>query len=337
MIRLGVVGLRNIGKGHVKRALALKGVEVVAVADADPDRLAAVKAEFGLKYAYTSASELFADRDVDGVVLAVPNHLHAPLAIEALEAGKHVLVEKPIARWTSEAQQMIDARDKTGKILMVGMNQRFSPKTYALRKAIADGAFGHIYLCKTFWNRRRPGDGLWNRGDWFLSKEQSGGGPLLDIGIHKLDLLLFLLGFPKVLSVDGVCFEGIGRKEGADRGVKYEVEDMGMGVIRLEGHTAIHLEASYFHNQFSEEKQAFQIIGTEGGLSDDETYHVVDGEPQPFTIEPDTSAPGACVDHFARVIKGEEKLLSTAEEAMIGLSIIESIYKSSETGRPVIF
>lgn len=232
---------------------------------------------------------------------------------------------------------MIEARDRSGKVLMVGMNQRFSRAHYALRKAIAEGKFGHIYLCKTFWNRRRPGDGLWNRGDWFMNKKQSGGGPLLDLGIHKLDLLLFLLGFPKVLSVDGIAFEGIGRREGSERGKAYEVEDMGLGIIRLEGHSAIHLEASYFHNQLHEEKQAFEIFGSAGTVNEGEAFTIEGDEPVPLELVPDATAPTSCVEHFARVIRGEEPLLSTAEEALVGLKIIESIYRSSETGRPVMF
>jgi predicted dehydrogenase len=139
-------------------------------------------------------------------MIALPNHLHAPVAIQAMEAGKHVLVEKPIARNSAEALAMIEARDRTGKTLMVGMNQRFSPKRAALKQLIEEGELGDVYYAKAWWRRRRVGAGLWQRGNWFLTPELSGGDPLIDLGIHVLDLALHLMGFPEALSVDGSCF-----------------------------------------------------------------------------------------------------------------------------------
>ena len=203
MIKLGVVGLRNIGKGHVRRALKLDGVKFVAGADTDESRARDAKEEFGFDYATTDASKLFNDPNIDGVVLALPNHLHAPFSVQALDAGKHVLVEKPIAGKSADVASMIEARDRSGKILMVGMNQRFSPVQYGLRELLREKQIGDVYLSKTFWNRRYAGTGLFARGAWGFKKETSGGGPLLDLGIHKLDLLLFLLDFPEVESVMG--------------------------------------------------------------------------------------------------------------------------------------
>ncbi len=126
VIRLGVVGLRNIGMNHVRRATALEDIEVVAVSDVDAERVEAAKTEFGIDTGYTEMRELFADERIDGVVLALPNPLHRAASIEAMEAGRHVLVEKPVASFVQDAQAMIEARDRTGKTLMVGYNQRFA-------------------------------------------------------------------------------------------------------------------------------------------------------------------------------------------------------------------
>ena len=196
-LRLGIVGLRNIGLNHLRCAQALDDVVVVAGADTDSERAKKVKDDHSLSYVSQDAQDLFQDPNIDGVILALPNHLHAPLSIAALQAGKHVLVEKPISGHSQEVQGMVEARDRSGKTLMVGMNQRFSPNAYAIREQIRSKAIGEIYLSKTFWNRRYPFEGLFHRGSWGFEKKSSGGGPLLDLGIHKLDLLMFFDGFPR--------------------------------------------------------------------------------------------------------------------------------------------
>jgi predicted dehydrogenase len=337
MINLGVIGLRNIGKGHIRNALKLDGVKVVAGADTDKDRCQEAEKEFKLEYTATDAAEIFNDTNIDAVVLALPNHLHSPLSVKALEAGKHVLVEKPITGKSAEVAPMIEARDKSGKILMVGMNQRFTPVQYALREMLRQQTIGDVYLAKTFWNRRYPCEGLFERGAWGFKKEHSGGGPLLDLGIHKLDLLLFLLDFPEVESVTGFVTTGIGSVECAKRGIEYEVEDFGMGMIRLKNGSCIHLESSYFHNQHDMDVEDFFLSGTQGVIKGSEVSKIIKGEAEVIEYDPMENAPNSCVDHFCRVIRGEEELSSTCEQALTGLQIIEGIYESSKTGKPVCF
>lgn len=335
MIRLGIVGLRNIGKVHVKAAKKLEGVKFVAGVDTDEARSVAAKEEFGFEYVTKDAAKVFNDPNIDGVVLALPNHLHAPMSIAALEAGKHVLVEKPISNRSHEVRSMMDARDKAERILMVGMNQRFSAKQYAIREAIRSKALGEIYLSKSFWNRRYPFEGLFERGTWGFNKKNSGGGPLLDLGIHKLDLILFLMDFPEIESVTGFTTTGIGSVECAKRGVNYDVEDFAMGVIRLKNGSCIHLESSYFHNQPEMENQDFFLSGTKGLVRDNSVFTIEAGEEVPFKCDPLETAPKSCLEHFCRVIRNEEALSSTCEQALTGLKIIEAIYESSETGKPI--
>ena len=337
MIKLGVVGMRNIGSNHIRSASKLEGVKVVAGADTDAERCSLNKEKFDLEYTTQNADEIFNDPDIDGVVLALPNHLHAPMSIKALEAGKHVLLEKPITRHSQEVPAMIEARDKAGKTLMVGMNQRFNGKQFAIRECIRNKEIGDVYLSKTFWNRRYPFEGLFERGEWGFSKEESGGGPLLDLGIHKLDLLLFLLDFPEIDSVMGFCSEGIGSRECEKRGVKYTIEDFGMGILRFKNGSCIHLESSYFHNQEELDSQSFFLCGTEGVIKENGIYKIEKGEEIDLNLQPLETAPGTPVEHFTRVLRGEEELSSTCEQALTGLKIIEAIYESSKSGQPVYF
>jgi predicted dehydrogenase len=311
------------------------------VCDSDPARLAAAAEEFAIGRTHDDAAALFADADLDAVVLAVPNHLHPPLAIAAMEAGKHVLVEKPIAHTSASAREMIAARDRTGCVLMVGMNQRFHPAHRAVARRIADGAIGEVLYARTWWRLDRPFGGLWERGSWFLVGEQAGGGPLIDLGIHKLDLVLYLMGFPQVASVCGACFHGVGSAEAARRGLHYDVEDAGIGIIRFADGKAVFLEASYFLNERRPNQQVI-LYGTRGGLrlgggAGEDLFVMRDGEASPVPIDPPADAPRSAVEHFVNVLAGREELSSTAEQGLLGLRIVEAIYRSAETGQTMTF
>lgn len=337
-VHLGVVGVRNIGKNHIRLALETEGAKVVAIADTDPARLAEAAAEFSVPHMFTDANDLFASDQVDAVILALPNHLHAPLSIAALQAGKHVLVEKPIARTLEDADAMIAARDVSGKTLMVGMNQRLSAYNSAVKKAIASGAIGRPCSASTGWLTTRMKLGFWNRGAWAMSMEASGGGPMLDLGIHKLDLTLHFLDFPKAIRVIGNCFTGIGKREAAEFGIDYQIEDGAIGLIQFADGTVLTVEASYFQNTPTP-GQWVRIHGDKGSAytpgEQPLCQYAADGTITPLPFQPDASAPGSCATHFVRVLRGKESLIPTAEQAREGLRLIRAIYTSAQTGKPV--
>ena len=336
MLRLGVIGLRNIGRNHIRQSQRTsEEVRVIAGADLDSERCSQSQEEFDLDWTTTDSTELIEHPDIDGVVLALPNQLHAPLTIQALEAGKHVLVEKPICGKSSEVEGMIQARDASGKVLMVGHNQRFSPKVYALKQALKEGRFGKIYNAKTFWNRREMGDAPLQRGPWGFLEEKAGGGPMLDLGIHKLDQLLFLLDFPKPTLVSGFLSKGIGKDALKPLGVDYTVEDFATALIHCEEGLCIQVESSYYHAQKEGEIQGSIVSGTQGLIDNLDTYSMKKGELEAFDLEPDQSAPASCVEHFTRVIQGKEELQCTAEEATQALRLVEAIYLSAKQQQPV--
>jgi predicted dehydrogenase len=340
-VRLGIVGVRNIGRGHIRRAQPLENVCIEAIADTDAARLAETAAEFDVPRQYSEAEALFADPALDGVILAVPNFLHAEMTIQALEASKHVLVEKPMARTADEAAQMIRAREANERILMVGMNQRFTPLHYGLKAQLDAGIIGEIYYGKTQWIRRRPGDGLWGRGDWFLDHKASGGGPMVDLGVHRLDLALYMMGFPEIASVTGVAFQHLGPADAARRGKTYGIEDAAVALIRFVEDKALLVEASYLLNTRLE-PQDTDLYATEGGVvlaggvvdlfQVDERDDLVD-----VLVEPDPHGANSSVEHFVNVIRGDESLIATAEQGLILVKLIEAIYHSAETGEMITF
>lgn len=337
-VRLGVVGVRNIGKNHIRHALNAEAAQVVAVADSDPARIKEAAEEFSIPHTFTDAKDLFNSDEVDAVILALPNHLHAPLSIAALEAGKHVLVEKPISRTLDEADAMIAARDASGKVLMVGMNQRLSPYNSALKKAIDAGVLGTPTSTSTGWLTIRMNTKFWQRGAWSMSMEASGGGPMLDLGIHKLDLALYFLGFPKVTRVTGNCFFGIGKREAAEVGIDYGIEDGAIALLQFADGSVLSLEASYFQNT-PKAGQWIHIHGDKGSLyapgEQPLNHYSPDGAITPLPFQPDESTAGSCAGHFVRVLRGTEALIPTAEQAREGLRIVRAIYESAATGKPV--
>lgn len=343
-LRLGVVGVRGIGQAHIRRLQSVPDAEVVAIADLDPDRLAAVKEEFDIQDIYSNADNILHRPDIHAVVLAVPNHLHASMSIAALNAGKHVLVEKPMAVSSEEASQMIAARDKAERVLMIGMNQRFTPEMAAAKTHIEAGAIGKILYARTKWNRRQVGSGVWQRGDWFLNAEQSGGGPLADLGIHKLDLALHLMDFPEVQAVDGATFYGLGATEGQIRGRDYQVEDFSVAMIHLADQRTISLESGFFTFEPEEEYQYLFLHGEKGGLYADPRTGTrlyipgKDGLASPLedmSLTPEPPFASSAIEHFCQVLRGDVALSATAEHGRIGLQIIEAIYQSARSGQRV--
>lgn len=340
-INLGVVGLRGLGINHIRRAQDITNVNVIAIADSNEERLREAGNEFGIDHCYNDASLLFEHADLDGVVLAVPNHLHAPLAVQALSAGINVLVEKPIASNKLQAQQMIEARDLSGKCLMVGYNQRFQPQVPSFRRHLMDGSIGKVVYARALWNRRAWGTET-ERGNWFLDPKLSGGGPLVDLGIHKLDLALHLMGYPEVSSVFGFTTQGIGRAHFEKKDSEWKIEDAAVAMIRFMNGSVLHLESSFYLNTETESQHKVVFYGDKGGAiaTHDEKWRVFlatqDGN-ENLPLELDDKWASTSVEHFVQVLRGESELSATAEEALIGLGIIEAIYESASVGYEVKF
>ena len=189
-VKVGVIGCGSIGTWHIDR-FQRAGAEVAAICDIDEDRLGDAKARYKVPKAYTDYEDLLGRKEIDAVVVALPNYLHSPVTVVAFKAGKHVLCEKPAAVDAEGVEEMLRARDEAGKVLLVGLTQRFKDSSRTLKEHISAGELGEVYYAKCGYLRR---SGIPGMGSWFTRRELAGAGPIFDIGVHALDLTMWLMG-----------------------------------------------------------------------------------------------------------------------------------------------
>ncbi|MBA3685792.1 MAG: Gfo/Idh/MocA family oxidoreductase [Planctomycetes bacterium] len=340
MITCAVIGL-GMGRGHAKAYSEHKDAKLVAVVDTDRVRAEAATKEFGCK-AFADAAAMLAEMKPDIVSVAVPNAFHAPLAIQALEAGAHVLCEKPMAMTAAEGREMLAAAAKAKRRLMINFSYRFSPATYFLKQQVDTGVLGKVYAGRTVWHRRR---GLPGFGGWFGQKKLSGGGPLIDLGVHRLDLALWLMGHPKPRWVLANTFDPIASRLAKQQGKAYDCEDSAFAMIRFEDGAMLEVEASWAINQGPNEFMETRLYGTEGGLIQHNVGEGYDftssihlerqGVPFDLTPHPPIPAVTSAYHHFVESIRDGKPHSATGEEGLLVMEILDAIYASAERGEPV--
>jgi predicted dehydrogenase len=347
-VKIGIIGAGSISEYHIRGFQKLKDVEVAALCDSNKTRASEMALKYGIKFVYEKAEDMLADDRIDAVTICVWNKLHADLSIQALQQGKHVLCEKPMALNAAEAEKMLKAEEESGKLLMLGLVRRFDAKTEAAKGIVSGGELGNIYYAKAAYLRR---DG--QPGGWFSDKSKSGGGALIDIGIHSLDLLLYLIDAGRVDSVSGKVFhfpdmmigiKGADKYESRDTGKIHNVEDMVIATITFSDGTILNLEASWAQH-IKDETQYMEIYGELGGLivdpdlvlysnkngfMTDKTFNTGTNEGDAFQMMFDAE-----MAHFRDcIIKGTE-CRSPSTEALELMKIIDAIYRSAELGKPV--
>lgn len=271
-LRVGVIGA-GVGALHLAAYNQIPEVEIVALAGLDDDRVKRVAAEYSVPQTYREYEQMLAAPNVDAVSVCLPNHLHMPVAIAALDAGKHVIVEKPLARNAAEGQVIVDAAKAHDKVLMISFDKRHRSDVMWIKNYIDSGAIGRVYYAKAHWMRR---SGIPRLGSWFVSKQQAGGGPLVDLGVHVLDIAMYLMGEPQPLAVSANTYAefgprgqkgwGGGRWQFSDENLPYEVEDLGTAFIRLAGGATLLLEASWGTHSAAGDDFGVTLYGTEGGV-----------------------------------------------------------------------
>jgi predicted dehydrogenase len=348
-LRVGVIGA-GVGAMHLAGYSKHPEVEIVALAGLDDDRVRRVAAEYRVPQTYRHYEELLLDPAIDAVSVCLPNVLHAPVAIAALEAGKHVLVEKPMARNVEEARSMVAAAAAHRRVLMIGFNRRYSGDMVWLKRHVESGALGQIYYAKAFWMRRA---GIPRLGSWFVSKEQSGGGPLVDLGVHVLDMALHLLGEPEVRTVSASTYAAFGprglkgwenRVAASDAGLAYDVEDLAAAFIRLEGGATLQLEASWASHSSAGDDFGVTLYGTEGGaellvrsynhtgslrLFTDVGGEAVDLTPRLRSFGETSEV----IDRFVAAVLHGAPAEPGALEGMRRTAVLEACYRSAAAGR----
>ncbi|SHF06087.1 Predicted dehydrogenase [Caldanaerobius fijiensis DSM 17918] len=360
-LQIGIIGCGGIANGKHMPALAkLKDMaEMVAFCDIIEERAIAAAQKYGTPDAkvYVDYKELLKDDSIDVVHVLTPNVSHCPITVDAFDAGKHVMCEKPMAASAADAKKMLDAAKRSGKKFTIGYQNRFRDEIQTLYRACRQGALGEIYFAKAHAVRRR-GVPTWGV---FTDKEKQGGGPLIDIGTHALDLTLWLMDNYKPKSVTGSVFYKLKDKpEGNMMGpwdpAKFDVEDSAFGFIKMENGATIFLEAAWALNTTDVREAATTLCGTEGGA---EIKAGAFGRPELvfnsvkygklFEERPQSAPPIAYFgpnaetegDREARqwlqaIINDTEPLVKP-EQAFVVTQILEAIYISAQTGKTVEF
>lgn len=352
--RVGIVGCGGIANGkHLPSLSKLANVELTAFCDIVPERAEEAAAKYGIDGAkvYADYREMLKEEQLDIVHVLTPNDSHAEISIAALEAGHHVMCEKPMAKSAADARKMVEAAKRSGKKLTVGYNNRFRPDSLYLKKLCEAGKLGHIYYAKAHAIRRRavPTWGV------FLDEEKQGGGPLIDIGTHALDLTLWMMDNYKPKIVLGTKYHELSQRENAANAwgpwdpKKFTVEDSAFGMIVMENGATVVLESSWAINSLEVDEAKCSLSGSEAG-ADMKNGLRINGEEfgRLYTKEIDLGAGGvafydgkaenAADTEMRSWIEAVDKDLApvvTPEQACVVSEILEAIYESARTGKAV--
>ena len=339
-LKVGMIGTGAISKKHMPTWHKHPDAEIFAVCDVNEAAVKSAADEYGVKYKFTDYKKMLEMDEINVVDICTPNFMHSDPAILALNSGKHVIVEKPMAMNAVEGEAMCEAARKSGKKLMVALCCRYGSEAQTLKRYIDAGEMGDIYYGRVQTLRRRgiPGWGV------FTQKDKQGGGPLIDIGVHALDLTLWLMGHPKPVSASGLCYTKFGTKPGLvglfgkwDH-TNYTVEDFATGLIRFDNGASLVIEASFAVNI---EKDIFNttLMGTEGGcewkpikIFKEQHQTLVDMTP---VFLPQNNMHEGEINDFADAILNDKPTPIPGEEGLMVTKILDAIYKSSDEGKEV--
>jgi predicted dehydrogenase len=347
VLRFGVVGAGQISRFACHEINRHAAAKVTAASDPHPERLAELAASLGGVRTFADNEQLLAEPDIDAVFIATPNAFHAPLAKRALQLGKHVIVEKPFATNATEATEVVEQARRADKLLSVGMNQRFRPESQRVAQLVRAGTLGRVYHAKAFWFRRA---GIPKLGTWFGKQALAGGGALYDIGVHLLDLALFVMGRFDPISVSGQVYTtfgprglgegGWGLSERSHR--EFDVDDAATALLRFADGATLTLDVSWAIHQKEPDRMNVLLHGSEAGagLYPGELYRFGSEE---GVYETSTLAHAALdyphanrFHNFIGAVQGREPLCVTPAQALSVQRILDAIYESSRAGREVM-
>ena len=358
MIKVGIIGAGMISSSVAEGFHNNSGIaKLLAVADIHEGRVKDFAQKYNVKRIYKNVEEILGDKDIEVVYIALPNKYHIPVSLASLEAGKHVICEKPMAMNFFEGQQIAQALEKNKKLkFMIGQNQRFEADSQKIKYLADQGYFGEIYHSKAYWRRR---SGAPKKGTWFGSQKLAGGGCILDIGVHMLDLSLHIMGNFEAESVSGatysklahrgIGFGGWGMSD--DTGIAFDVDDLSCALIKLKGGATVALDVSWSSHTELDDLHNVDIYGSEAGaqcypakiftfdkvLRSNLNVELKGGATQESSFAGLPLLWPHCdrFVNFVRAVRGEEELGVKLEESLQVQRILDAIKESAQTGREV--
>lgn len=337
-VKCAVIGL-GMGCDHVRGYAANPRAEPVAVVDCNPDTFARAF-EFAPDVpSFTDYRVMLEQTRPDVVSVALPNFLHEPVAVDCLEAGAHVMCEKPLAHTLESALAIEHAVERTGKKVFMNLSQRFREQNLQARALVEAGALGEVYHGYTEWTRR---DWIPGFGGWFGQKAKSGGGPMLDIGVHKIDIALWLMGRPKPVTVSGTTHHQRGVPLAHKEGVDFDVEDYACGFVRFGNGASLLFETSWAGYQQTYSQENMKLIGTRGGIETvqgpkGQDYYFnqeVNGVPLAGRLIPDGRGRNSA-DLLVDCLLDDTPFPANLEDGLRMQVILEALYLSATRGKEI--
>ncbi|MFT4416477.1 Gfo/Idh/MocA family protein [Fredinandcohnia humi] len=349
-LKIGVIGTGSISELHFGSYAKNENADIVAVCDLNVERAQKKAQVYGAQYVYSDYRELLANPEIDAVSICTWNNSHAEISIAALKAGKNVLVEKPLCRTVEEALEVEKTVKETGKLLQVGFVRRYASNTAILQQFIQNNELGEIYYAKASCIRR-----LGNPGGWFSDKERSGGGPLIDLGVHMIDICWYLMGRPKVKSVSGNTYNKLGNRSNVKNLSYYKasdfdaskntVEDLANALIRFENGASLFVDVSFtLHTK--KDEIFVKLFGEKGGAEIEPELQIVSEKydtiinltPQIDSLSFDfVNAFQSEINYFVDCCLTGNETISPVEDGVEMMKILCGIYESSERGTEIHF
>lgn len=347
-VKIGIIGTGNIAHMHLNAYRNNPDVEIYALCDINEERVRRVGEEYGVSRLYTDKDEMLRLEELDAVSVCTWNSAHAECTIAALNAGKHVLCEKPMATTVEEAEAMRDAAVRNGKLLMIGFVRRFGKDMRVLEDFRDGGAFGDFYYAKATYLRRNG-----NPGGWFGDKSRSGGGPLIDLGVHVIDFVRFAMGNPKPTSAYGVTYHKLGNRPNIKTGKGYisasatgadicDVEDLASAMVRFDNGATLQIEAAFSLNIPGDEGD-IKLFGDKAGVyigSEMRMFNETNGYLTDVTVKADTRMDFQGIfqqeiNHYIDCVRTGCPCRNPAEDGVELMRILTAIYRSAAEGHEV--
>lgn len=348
MLKVGVIGVGSISEMHITPYLKSKDVELVALCDIHEERLVEKGQLYGVSQLYTNYQELLNNPDIDAVSICTWNNTHSEIAVAALEAGKHVLVEKPLSMTVKEALAVEAAAEKSGKVAQVGFVRRHADNANIIKEFIDNGELGEIYYAKASYLRR-----LGNPGGWFSDQTKSGGGPLIDLGVHVIDIMWYLMGKPRPVSASGNTYHKLGNRSNVKHLSAYQaadydptlndVEDLTNALIRFENGASLYVDVSFtLHAQGDE--TTVKLYGDKGGAELEPALALIlEKNNTILNVTPQVDNSGFEfgktfeneINHFVECCQTGSKTIAPIADGVEVMKMLNAIYESAKIGKEV--
>lgn len=343
-LRVAFIGAGGIAGTHMRYLRDMPDVELVAAADVAAESVKRRCTEFQIPHSFSDYEDMLQKVEVDAVSVCTPNGLHAPCTIAALEAGNHVLVEKPLAMNAEEGSRMVETAERQERKLVIGFQHRYEPRTQFVKNAVDDGTLGRILYGRVQALRRRgiPNWGVFGR------KDLQGGGPLIDIGVHVLEMCHFTMGSPEPVAASGLTHTYLGNKPSSvisqwpnwDHKT-YTVEDLAVGHIRFKDGSSLSIEAS-FAAHIEKNEWNFTLLGEQGGATWDPPTIFSDQHDHMVNTHPQFLPSGTRADHFRMKMRNfvdhvlyDKPTMAPASHGLMVQKMLDGLYKSATLGSEV--